>query len=170
MRFVIHWSGVSATLVAFVVYLIFRWNEDLSLVQLDGSGDEHLRTGISRDLSLWVLQNVNGFSTVFRCCNWSSLGANSWNSARGTGHNCESLLILWMEEIPNNHRLDGEKTPINNGIFSSSLVVSRIPAINFPSARLESGKCPYGFTLYLGPSVFKGLMMAGEKCEYLNIV
>jgi len=48
------------------VYLIFRWNEDLSLVQLDGSGDEHLRTGISRDLSLWVLQlpNINGFSTV----------------------------------------------------------------------------------------------------------
>jgi len=40
----------------------------------------------------------------------------------------------------------------------------------FRVARLESGKCPYGFTLYLGPSVFKGLMMAGEKCEYLNIV
>ena len=60
-------------------------------MHVDGSGDEHLRTGkkISLDQGFTVL---NGAAI-------RSAGANSWNSAIGTGHPKEKIMVLLSHSI-----------------------------------------------------------------------
>ena len=85
-------------------------------MQLDGSGDEHLRTGI---LGIYHFGCYN-FQTSMVFPPRNSVVAIGHLQEPTVGipqeapdHNCESLLKKTVDgsEIPNNHRLDGFLNP-----------------------------------------------------------